>query len=581
MHSPIKISIKIGSHKIASNDVQLTLDVHSHGKFDLACKPTDFGDDGVVDASEIYDMMAKEASIVIENTKDSNDKMEFHGIVTDINIGKSKGSHDSIGISGKGKSTYIDDRGLVRTYSEMTLGDIAKKVLADFEGQLDINIANDKEIFYCVQYNETDFDFIARLAAERGQWFYFDGVNLVLGSYQSKHNFNMSLGHNMKGFGIYLAMPPLNLGNHHYDYLSDESYVVHGLDEASPSLGSYGDGALDASTSYYNRKPVAIYNQLYTKESDQKDFAKERVRSTASHMVELSGDSGNPGVSIGASIEVKDQKDKSLGKYFVKEVTHTWSGGGRYRNSYVAIPAELDCPPPSPKMRIPKASAQPAVVIENNDPEKLGRVRVQFPWQDKNEMTPWIRCVHPYAGSGDMYFVPELEDQVMVDFEFANPDRPYAIGSVYHGQKLPQYFDEDNTIKAIHTKCGHRLVFRDGDESTITLSTKDDTCQLIFNIDADGEISITSGGAINIKSKEIALEGDNLNLKMDSAINIEAGQDINIKGANVSINADQAVSIEGTEVKLDGQSEASVAGAQVKVEGQATTTIKGGMVQIN
>jgi len=581
MTSPIKISVKIGSKKVKVQSLTINQDVNDHHTFSIYTDSTEISNkDEVIKAEEIYDLIAKSIVVEIVNKNDDSEKLDFRGIVNSIDISKSRGDYDGLVISGRGKTIIIDDRAEVKTYAETTLADIAKEVLADFDGNINVNISPAININYCVQYNETPFDFISRLAFKYGAWFYYDGEHLNLGKYDEKNNYTLKLGKNMSGYDLSLQMLPVNTGYTHYNYLEDSAYEVLGGDVSPPNIGKYGEGTVDASFGYFTRKPLSVSKIFGLKESDVKDFVKNRVHSTTAQMIDLSGDSGNPSLGIGTSIEVSDQDGDSMGKYFVKSVTHSWNGEGRYRNHFEGIPAELKFPPPNPHVRIPRAGTQPAIITDNADPERIGRVRVRFPWQDQNSESPWIRMTMPYAGEGNIYFCPEIKDHVMVGFEHDNPDLPYVMGSLYHGKSDVQYFNEENVIKAIRTKSGHRIEFHEGEDDLISICTSDDKNQMILNM-KDGEITVMTEGILNLKGKTINMEGEELNIKMDSAINIEAGQDTTIKSANINLTADQAASIKGTEAKIAGDSSAELTGAKVKVEGSAMAVLKGAMVQIN
>ena len=134
----------------------------------------------------------------------------------------------------------------------------------------------------------------------------------------------------------------------------------------------------------------------------------------------------------------------------------------------------------------------------------MGRVRVQFLWQAKrNEMTPWIRMIQPYGGSDKgFYFIPEVGEEVMVDFEGGNAERPFVIGTHYNGKEKSGYKADNNKIKAIHTQSGHKLIFTE-DES-ILLTDKNGN---VIKLDTQGQnIEISAPETINITAKNINLK---------------------------------------------------------------------------
>ena len=114
------------------------------------------------------------------------------------------------------------------------------------------------------------------------------------------------------------------------------------------------------------------------------------------------------------------------------------------------------------------------------------------------------------------------------------------------GGNPPQYFTDDNSVKAIHTKCGHRIVFEDGDDSQIGIYTKDDKHSIILSLSDDGRIAINTEGTLLLKSKEMELSATNISVKADS--------DLKFTGGKIEMSADQEVKIKGTTRNYGGTS---------------------------
>ncbi len=575
------ISIQINNKKSQVSYFTLEQTTHDHHRFTITCDARDLGDEsGVISSEEVSDYLGKPVIIQVEDKKDSSRTLEFYGTVTQLNLGKSNHDYDQVTIVGKGNSIFTDEQRSQATFTEMTLEDIAKEVLGD---AVEVDISSDPEPLYVTQYRESPYDVVSRLAMKYQMWFFYNGEKLILGNKPDAGEIDVRLGPHIDHFDLSLNLHPVNIASMYYNYADDDIFSAVLEDVQAPELDKFGQKAYDISKEIFKNKQVHTAFELYSSDSENKDFVSMQVHSRAAQMMGIYGSSDQPGIQLGTKINIKDKKDKTVGSYYVVQIDHASDGQGHYTNSFQAIPAVLKTPPPNPNVRLPKAHPQVGYIIDNADPDQLGRVRVQFPWQDaqKDEMTPWIRVLYPYAGSGDQYFCPEIDDQVMVGFEMNNPDRPFVMGSVYHGKNKPQYFTDDNTVKAIHTKCGHRIIFEDGDESLISIYTKDDKNHIILDVGDDGKINITTEGEINLKGKTLNMEGDEMNIKMDNTIMIEAGQDISIKGANLELTADQAASMKGMEAKITGDTATEVTGAQVKVEAQATAVLKGAMVQIN
>ena len=133
-------------------------------------------------------------------------------------------------------------------------------------------------------------------------------------------------------------------------------------------------------------------------------------------------------------------------------------------------------PLPMFEKHIRKSSAQRAIVVDNFDPSRLGRVRVKYTWQEgelkekerdinKINATPWIRISSPMASDGAGFlFSPSVNDEVMIDYEDGNIERPYVCGALYnktHKPSLPSRSQTRGIVKSITSANGHHLSFID------------------------------------------------------------------------------------------------------------------------
>ncbi|MEC5395855.1 phage baseplate assembly protein V, partial [Bergeyella sp. RCAD1439] len=146
--------------------------------------------------------------------------------------------------------------------------------------------------------------------------------------------------------------------------------------------------------------------------------------------------------------------------------------------------------------------------------------------------SPWIRVVQPHGGSGKgFYFIPEIDEEVMVSFENQNAERPYVIGSHYNGKSKSGYATKDNSIKVIQTRSGHIVKFTE-DES------------IIITDKSGNEIHLdTTGGNINITAPEtINISAKNINITASQNVSTSAGMSITeTAGVNHSSTAGGAM----------------------------------------
>ena len=189
-----------------------------------------------------------------------------------------------------------------------------------------------------------------------------------------------------------------------------------------------------------------------------------------------------------------------------------------------------------------------AIVSQNKDPEGLGRVKLRFPWREDPDESHWARIAVPMAGSGrGAWFLPEVDDEVLVAFEGNRIEHPYVIGALWNGQDLPPERNSDgrNDLRVIHSRSGHRIVFDDGAQGRIEIHLKDQGRTL--RLDPDGiqikddrgnEITIESTpGNITLKSNVgVSIQSATVDIKADASMTLQASGTLTIKGGLVLIN---------------------------------------------
>ncbi len=181
------------------------------------------------------------------------------------------------------------------------------------------------------------------------------------------------------------------------------------------------------------------------------------------------------------------------------------------------------------------------IVTNNQDPDKMARVRVKFPWLSDDHESWWARIATPMAGSGrGMYFVPEVNDEVLVAFEHGDVRSPYIVGALWNGQDAPPANNDDgkNNIRLVHSRSGHlvRLDDTDGDEkieiidktggNKITIKSSDNS----MSLECTGKMKLHAQAGIEITSDA------DIKIQANSTMDIESSATMTIKGAMVNIN---------------------------------------------
>jgi uncharacterized protein involved in type VI secretion and phage assembly len=190
-----------------------------------------------------------------------------------------------------------------------------------------------------------------------------------------------------------------------------------------------------------------------------------------------------------------------------------------------------------------------AIVTNNKDPDGLGRVKVKLPWMADAAETDWARIVAPMAGAGrGVYFLPEVDDEVLVAFEHGNPELPYVLGALWNGKDKPPEANSDgkNDIRSIKSRSGHVIRLTDtkdaekieivdkSGKNSIVFSTKDGS----ITIAADKDVSITStNGKLKLSGKGVEITSTaEAKVEAKQNLDLKAGPQLNIKGSTVNIN---------------------------------------------
>jgi phage baseplate assembly protein V len=189
------------------------------------------------------------------------------------------------------------------------------------------------------------------------------------------------------------------------------------------------------------------------------------------------------------------------------------------------------------------------IVTNNQDPDGLGRVKVKFPWLSDQDESHWARVATLMAGNErGLYFLPEVDDEVLVAFEHGVVEFPYVLGALWNGQDVPPESNDDgeNNRRTIKSRSGHviRLDDTDGEEKIEIIdgsgnnSIVIDTAENTVTITADADITIQSN------SGKLSLSGNGVEITSQAEIKIEASADadlkasgqVNIQGSMVNIN---------------------------------------------
>ena len=257
-----------------------------------------------------------------------------------------------------------------------------------------------------------------------------------------------------------------------------------------------------------------------------------------------------PQIKAGQWARLEGLGKRLTGNYLVTRAVHTHNAEGLITEFYVTGARKgtiSDTLHSNAKQhRLP--GTIPAIVTNNQDPEKLGRVKVKYPVISDDTESHWARVISP--GAGDQYgfsFIPEVGDEVMVIFGNGVINHPYILGGVWNGKaQLPPAVNsasENHKIKAWQTPGGHSIIFYDDNNKKIEILTNDG--RKIVLDDSNKKISVeTSNGKIELEDQNLTLkaggtieiDASNIKLKANGNIEIDASGEVKINGAIIRLN---------------------------------------------
>jgi type VI secretion system secreted protein VgrG len=469
-------------------------------------------------------------------------RLDFTGVVTQVETARFSGHAGDLIITGYSPTILLDSGPHCKSWEKKALKNIATDCLSHFpQNLLNPKIAptNGETLSYIVQYKETAWQFLNRMGATYGDWFYYNGKNVVLGT-PTGTNVDLVFGSNLSRFNMSLQVRPSNFQMMAYDYLNNEVYdtTPNGI-EAKAGLDNFGKHTYSKSQTFFATQPKQWNNNYVTNKKQLDDFTNTRAAAQSSNMVRFNGASGHPGVQLGNTIDVKgnnvfNNADEAYGQFTVIGVTHHTDGQGNYNNDFLAIPASIKAPPVT-AFAEPHCETQSAIVTDNHDPKGLGRVRVRFHWMKPSEKTPWIRITSPHGG-GDKghFFIPEIGEEAIVCFEGDNAIKPFVNGTVYHGKAKTDFSNAANDIKRIQTRSGHIIEFDDANGAEkITITDKSNN--IIVLDTANSNILISAPETIDINARNINIYARE-NITTVAGMNISSSAGMNmIESAGLNI----------------------------------------------
>jgi type VI secretion system secreted protein VgrG len=423
------------------------------------------------------DLLGKSAAVSLEVADDT--KRWFHGVIASFGIEGIDGRFFTYRLTLRPWAWLLTRSADVRIFQEKTAPDIIKEIFGEYISTFVDELSGSYATrTYCVQYRETDFNFVSRLMEEEGIFYYWrhsaDKHELVLADGSSTHVAT-------PGFetALYLEDPQRVAEQQ----AINDWHMRHEIQTGKVTLSDYNfetpSTSLKSNTVAGSRahaqKDHEIYDYpgLYPVKADGDARAQIRLDEQTGRFSRFTGQGNTPGLAAGALFTLEGHpRDDQNADYVVLQTQIDMQQAGYESGSerdtlflcrFVAKAAADPFRPARITRKPSVAGPQTALVVGGGDAgdietDEFGRIKVQFHWDRVGTKTAasscWLRVASPTAGNGWGFIsLPRIGQEVMVAFLEGDPDQPIVVGSVYNAeQKVPYALPANATVSTLKSR---------------------------------------------------------------------------------------------------------------------------------
>ncbi len=507
------------------------------------------------------DTFAVGKSVEISTRGDNGRVKLISGDITSVESRFATGAGATLVVRGYDQSHRLNRGKQTKTFVQMTDSDIATRVAR--EAGLKVEAEPTREVYeYVLQDNQTNLEFLQGRARRIGYRVLVEEGTLYFkpAPEEAPQVPVLEWGVNLNSIETRLTT------SQQIKEVVVRSWSPNGKREIVgratrtqeiPEVGETQQGGELAERAFGSAGTEVVVNQPVSTQAEADALAQSICDDIGGDFIQAEGIcGGNPNVQAGAMIELKGLSTRFSGRYRVTHATHRYDTNGYSTNFTISGRHANTLGEILTGGRNSRGhSVVVGIVTNNQDPEGQGRVKVRFPWLADQVESQWARVASPMAGNErGMFFLPEVNDEVVVAFEQGDMNHPYVLGALWNGVDKPPETNSDgkNNIRKITSRSGHEIIF--GDDSTTRKEKVEIHTKAGHRILLDD-----SAGQEKIEIKDRT--GNNF-IKMDSvqnSIDISSAMKLKIKAQTVEIEA----------------------GAMMTVKSGATLTIQGALVKIN
>ena len=432
----------------------------------------------------------------------------FDGIVTRAKRGDKRGRYETYTLTLQPCLWLTTRAKNSRVFQDKSVKDIVTKVLADYDGDIAWRLDSESDypkLDYCIQHNETDFNFISRLIEEVGIYYFFehdDGKHtLVFIDAMAKHESrtdssalkwsnSMKEEHTVTDWQVQEEARTGKTMLTEYDYLAPTTDI-----KGEDSADDPADGMDDIE--WYEHPALVVQNSAKPDKQDAATAATNRAKVRMGELISLhssvTGASNARDMGVGVTFKLDNAPNDGDNKeYLLVAALYTLDFALHeaideedkarrhegFRCEFLAMPTgaggglmsmAMGASSSTPHYRSPRTAPKPVIAgpqtatvvcASGNEIEtdKHGRIKIHFHWdrEGKKDQTSscWVRVAQPWAGKGyGMFALPRKDQEVVVHFLDGDPDRPLVIGSVYNNVNMPAWkLPDQATVSGVKTQ---------------------------------------------------------------------------------------------------------------------------------
>lgn len=544
-------------------------------------------------------------------------KRYFHGFVTCFEQLAATGNFATYVVTLNPWLWLLTQTANCRIFQEQTIPEIIGQVFrdhgfTDFEQSLSGDYA---KWDYCVQYRESDFNFVSRLMEQEGIYYFFRHE-------ENRHTMVLADSYTSHEKGVdYESVPyfPRNdqvrrERDHIFDWsvtqrVQPGKYTLDAFDFEKPRADLSANSSISRQHAM-GKFEVYDYPGEYNKSSVGEHYARTRVEELQAQHEQIRGGGNAAGLVAGNLFDLSGfQRDDQNREYLLLSVSHqlrgnryeseTEIGGPLYECQFTALESKQ---PYRPARQTPKPmiqGVQTAVVVGKQGEEiwtdKYGRVKVQFHWDRKGKSDEksscWVRVAQMWAGKGwGGIHIPRIGQEVIVDFMEGDPDQPIITGRVYNGDQMPPYDLPANAsqsgIKSRSTKDANAKHFNE-----LRFEDKKDSEEVYFHAERDFTRVVENDDSLKVGFDTKSPGSQTIEIYQDRTTTIEKGDDrLTIKTGDQTTDirsgkstTEAAKSIElivgQSSIKIE-PSKITIKSPEIVIEGAAKVDIKSPIVSV-